>query len=69
MTSNRTIVARYDGRCSLCEGEFKRGARIIYSRQFGPRHLSCKPGHPVPGPDPVDLAYEDMCRDMCGPGL
>jgi hypothetical protein len=20
-------------------------------------------------PDPVDMAYEDMCADMCGPGL
>lgn len=67
------MQSKYRGLCQ-CGASFPRGASIEYDR--GARRVTACPACKKPaadaGPDLAqmfDMAYEDQCRDACGPGL
>lgn len=65
------MSAKYAGQCQ-CGACFSRGATIDYSRASR-RIVACSQcSGKAREPDlarMVDMAYEDSCRDACGPGL
>ena len=67
------MQSKYRGMCQ-CGASFPRGASIEYDRQS--RRVTACPKCNISGQKPApdmarifDMAFEDQCRDACGPGL
>ena len=76
MSQAKIITAKYAGKCACCGGAIKAGEMVEWERSRGVSHMGGLDGNSAKctgeirrrlyEPDPVDMAYEDQCAEICG---
>ena len=62
--------ARFSSVCPTCNRRISKGAQIDYNRQTRTAtHAECAKQSEPDLAQMFDMAYEDQCAAMCGPGL